>query len=702
MKAKLPILFFWCGLLGVQHSMAQHQPDSLRKMRLRGIEVMDKKKRLTVDSLSPALRMEASFIETPQQIITVNRELIAQQGGLVMKDIARNASGVYFGYNNSVFDASSVVWMRGFAAATYVNGMQQRGPIDDAAIIETAEFIKGPAGFLASTGEPGGNMNITTKTPGKQRIRNIEIAGGSFNLRRAAFDLGSVVRSKGFSFRLNGAYQYQESFMDFISTHKYVLAPVVQYNFSPRTALLAEYNLIRMTAAGGSSVTKIGSDEDIANTSILRNYGADPGLPGSYAQTSSARLLFTHAFNQRWKLVAQSKYSTAPMETWYLLSANRSPVNFHKGDTTRRLPVFNEVKRTEAVAQVYVKGIFNTGNQVKHYLMTGADYNYNREDFLYVNGKNSFYFDRSHPQYGLNRDSVQMLQAGTPSVTENGWWSVFVYDMIHLGDSWRINAGARYTLSTKAGADQQAAVTPRLGLTWLLKENVSLYALYDQSFIPQLGKDFEQKAFQPLRGNSIEAGAKGAWWQNRLTTSVAVYRIVKNNITVKDLAHPGFRRQIGQVTSTGVEVDVTGNITKRLTVSANYAYTHAIVSKDNKKEKEGIPMAFVPQQQVNTWLQYSIPVNASDRLRLSVGQTTVVKPATYTPGTYLPGYTKWDAGVVYDATKWYVRVVADNLTDKKYFSSGDVLVGSVFPDVKTTYYIDGTPLNFKAFVGVRL
>ena len=35
--------------------------------------------------------------------------------------------------------------------------------------------------------------------------------------------------------------------------------------------------------------------------------------------------------------------------------------------------------------------------------------------------------------------------------------------------------------------------TPRAGLTWLFGDNVSVYALYDQCFLPQAGRSFEHK-----------------------------------------------------------------------------------------------------------------------------------------------------------------------------------------------------------------
>ncbi|WP_298738504.1 TonB-dependent siderophore receptor [uncultured Chitinophaga sp.] len=710
MKKSLPILVCLCG--ATMYSYAQHKGDSLRRQRLREIEVLEKKRTLKADSMSPVLRLQGRLLETPQHIVGVTSDLIREQGGLVMKDIARNASGIKFGYNSSVFDASTVVLMRGFSAATYVNGMPQRSDFstlsEDAAIIERVDFIKGPAGFLISSGEPGGSMNITTKAPRQQPVRQLEIAGGSYSLLRASADIGSVMQAKGLSYRLNVAYQQQNSFMDFIKTKKYVAAPVIQYNFGPATYVLAEYNLIRISSAGGSSVTKVGTDADVLKDRVGNNYAGDPGLPQSFTQTQNFRLLLSHRFNARWQLSMQSKYSITPAETWYLLSDNYSPVNFDSTNITRRMPVFNSITGRVAAAQVYVNGQLNSGKHMEHRLVAGVDYNYSKDNYSNAYGQHSFTFDRTHPQYGLSTDSVRMLGTATLLLRENGWWSAFAYATTKLYRNWLLNYGGRFTLNTPVTTDarrvlkDETAFSPRLGITRLLGVQTAVYALYDQSFIPQPGADFEGNDFKPLRGNSLELGAKREWFQQRLSTCVSAYRIIKNNLLVTDLQHRGYRRQIGQATSTGVELDAIGRISSRLSVSANYAYTHAVTSKDSNKDNEGARLAYIPEQTINSWIQYSIPLQASSRLSISAGQSTVTRTATYTRDEYLKGYTKFDAGLSYDAGKWYVRMVADNITNKRYFSSGDILVGSIYPGVKSYYYVEGAPLSVKTFVGLRL
>lgn len=710
MKTSIPISC--CLSFFVLKTHAQQKTDSLRKQHLKEFEVMERKKSMKADSMTPVLRLEGRLLEIPQNITGVTADLIREQGGIEMKDIVRNASGVKIGYNSSVFDASATVMMRGFNAETYVNGMPQRSTmgaiVDDAALMERVDFVKGPAGFLISSGDPGGSINITTKIPKAQRVRQLELAGGSFGLWRAAADLGSAAKDKGFSYRLNAVWQQQQSFQDFLQTRKYVVAPVVRYNFNRNTYVLAEYNLIDMKSDGGSSVTKIGTENEVLKDRIGNNYAGDPHLPQSGSSSQSVRLAFHHRFNDHLRLTVQSKYTVNSTGVWYLISDNYSLVNFDSTNVTRRLPVNNEIKGRVAAVQAYISGQFKTGKYAEHTIIAGLDYNYSKDNYANAYGQYAFTFDRTHPVYGLNKDSVQMTGKPALIVRENNWTSAFFYSTSRIHINWLFNYGGRFTINTPVTTNprqpqkDETAFSPRLGITRLIGNNLAVYAMYDQSFIPQSGVDASGNRFDPQRGNSIEAGVKKEWFRQKLLTSIAGYRIIKNNLLVSDLEHPGFRRQIGQATSTGVEVDVTGRISERLSVSANYAYIHAITSKDSRAENEGNKLAFTPEQVINSWVQYSIPLTETSRISISLGHTTVTKTATYTPGFDLKGYTKFDGGVAYTHGKWYLRLIADNLTNKRYFSSGDMLVGSIKEGVHTYYYIEGAPISCKVFAGIRL
>lgn len=316
MKIKHSLLVFFSLYQLASHAQATKQDTIYRTYNLKEVRVQQlRNTKVKSDTLSNTLKLQLPLLEIPQNIISISSGLLQSQGALELKDVARNVSGVYFGYNSTPFDNSAIVQMRGFMGYTTLNGMSRRfnygAAIDDEALIENIEIVKGPAGFLNSFGEPGGSVNIVTKTP-KYKLLNVSQSLGSFNFFRTTADLGSAVKDKGLSYRLNLAYQHRNSSLDYLKTDKYALAPVIQYNFSPNTYMLAEYNLVRGETKNGTAIVKVRNEADKLKGPIAVNYSAGLGLPRSYAQNQTARLYGVHKFNKSWQLTSQSSFLWSP------------------------------------------------------------------------------------------------------------------------------------------------------------------------------------------------------------------------------------------------------------------------------------------------------------------------------------------------------------------------------------------------------
>lgn len=691
---------------------------------LKGVDVVGTKTlRMKKDTLSSTLKIQQPLILVPQNIISISSELLQQQGALELKDVARNTSGLYFGYNSTPFDQSITANIRGFKGFTTLNGMSRRfgfgASIDDEAIMESVEVVKGPAGFLNSSGEPGGSVNIVTKTPGR-KIRDARIMLGSFNLYRAAVDIGSDVRDKGFSYRFNAAYQHKDSYLDFIRTDKFVVAPVLQYNFSPNTYILAEYNFIRGNVKNGAALNKVRNGSDKLKGPVSKNYSAAPGLPQSYARNETVRLFFRHKLNDWWQITSQSSYLAAPYETWYM-TTNGSTVHYdEEGNTGRTSSLYAGGGKTWN-SQLFVNGKLHTGT-VEHDLLIGVDYT-NSKGFIGVHrGDFSFPYNIYTYENRVDRDSVRQTTRLVKSENNTDLKSAYVYDNIRLHKKWLLSLGARYTRYnnekrniTAAGAGDwtefdQKALTPRAGLTFSANPSTSVFFLYDQSFVPQNGlvateTDPEtnevtaSEATDPQRGNNLELGIKKNWFGSRLSTSLSGFYTVKTNVQITDMEHPGYVKQAGEVTSEGIEIDILGNVTERLSVSANYTYVHARITEDDDPEQVGKELPQAPQQIFNTWLQYTIPLKNNAKLGFSFGQITQVKRSTSETHEYIPDFTKLDAGINFTKDKYFIRLLADNLTGKRYMASGDLLFNaSGNPEY---YYIDGEPFNVQLSAGIR-
>ncbi|HVI48742.1 MAG TPA: TonB-dependent receptor [Chitinophaga sp.] len=723
-------------LLGLPSVLAARQSidTSMRYRQLQRIEVLSQRaKLLKKDTLSSSLKTQQRLLEIPQNIISISSELLQQQGGLQLKDAARNASGVYFGFNSSLFDHSSSIMMRGFNATTTINGMPRRGNygalLDDQTLFESVEVVKGPAGFINSVGEASGTININTKTPGN-RMLNAEISGGSFGLARIAIDAGTQAKEKGFSFRINAVYQHMGSYLDAIKADKYVIAPVVKYNFSKRTYMLGEYDFIRGETRNGTDITKIRSEADAMHDRLGFNFSAGKGLPAAYHQTQVARLLFNHAFSNSWQVTVQSLYNRAPYSSWNMLSSETfTGVTFQPDGKTDRLAMHAAIGGRTFVSQAFVNGKFNTGI-LQHAILAGGDFTASRDTLANEFGLYTFPFFSDRIDYTVPRDSVGIINpARTSRFRYNtDYAAAFVYDNIKFNPHWILTLGLRHTwfnskqtaraVPTRPAKEtkiSQNAFSPRVALTWIADSSMSAYFLYDQSFVPQSGlkaspdinpetRKPEGVPVDPQRNNNLEVGIKKEWAHGRLLTSIAGFHTIKRNVLIADPqnASLGYKRQVGEQTSDGIEVDVLGNILPVLSVSANYTYVNARITRDTAGSPLiGNKLPGAPQQIINTWVQYSIPLKTNRSLAFSLGQTTLIKRTTYTD-KYLPDYTKFDAGICFTTPKYYARLIADNITNKRYISSGDIGRDYPLPDTENYFIIEGEPVNFRITVGIKL
>jgi iron complex outermembrane receptor protein len=109
---------------------------------------------------------------------------------------------------------------------------------------------------------------------------------------------------------------------------------------------------------------------------------------------------------------------------------------------------------------------------------------------------------------------------------------------------------------------------------------LTLYASYGRGFRPNIGTDFASQPFAPEKTKAFEVGAKYAAFGDRLLTSLALFSMKKTNVLTADPDHAGFSLALGEATSKGVELAITGKLPAGFRVDINYAYIDAENGKD--------------------------------------------------------------------------------------------------------------------------
>ena len=668
------------------------------------------------EKASSSLRVNADLIEIPQNITVTTRQAIVDLGALTKNDIIRSVSGITKTYGNDL-DASLLIRGTNATYGTYRNGVG--GPIwwnaqEDASMIERIEFVKGPAGFMLANSEPGGLVNTVTKQPTHQRINEISFGFGSFNLMRASLDLGGELSRDGkLTYRLNLGTQHNAQFYKMGNFSRIFIAPVLTYEFNKNTSFTIEHNYVKATTAHNS----------FQQITINQKYFAlpidmamnDPNIGNYVGADVYTRANLQHKINNDWKLSVQAAYMTTDWDgmTLYLqgLTPAKDSIIRSSGSSDWWGKLYN--------AQLYLDGKFNTGRLLEHKVLVGIDYGDGGEGSTYGGDYSSP--DRlklaiKNPTYYLPKDSLRKIPTENIGSwrASNKWQALYLQDHIKIADKLVVTLAGRFT-HLVTGQDYNSAsdpdyeigdnaITPRLGLTYLFSDKISVFAIYDESFVAQRGTIWGKGRLRPLRGSNTEFGVKGLFFDKQLAMNASVYNIKKNNVGTSDPVHEGFMLETGQITSTGVDFDLVGKIGRGLFVNANYSYANARITKDMDASLIGIKNMGTPNHTFNAFFKYRISAGALTGLAFGAGTQYMGKRSAVYSGwgsefgnKWLPTYNILDASASYTINKLSFNLNVYNLTNKKYISNGYYT-----PDSNEFIYAPGAPVNFRLQTSIRL
>ena len=266
----------------------------------------------------------------------------------------------------------------------------------------------------------------------------------------------------------------------------------------------------------------------------------------------------------------------------------------------------------------------------------------------------------------------------------NGYNGFYAQDELGFFDNkLRLTLAGRQTTlktgDTYNGDYKRSKFTPRVGLSFSVNKNTSLYFLNDQSFMENFGTDWQKKSFDPITGNNVEGGIKKDWLNGKWNSSVSVYQITRNNVLTADLSHPNpaggyFNRQSGQQKTKGLEVDIHGKLVRGLDVIINYAFTDAKTTKDSKAENVGVQVPGSSRHVQNSWLNYRVDRGGLTGLGLSVGYQYQVKRSSWYvfdgSSKSLPDYFRMDGSISYQKEKMGFNLVVNNLLNRYLYSGG--------------------------------
>lgn len=664
------------------------------------VSVTGKKQPYRKLTATGATKTDTLLKDLPQSVRVLTEDLLEDAGVTNLAGALDLSSGVSRQSNlGGLWDSYAMRGFTGdpsFGSDYLVNGFNySRGynGVRDGANTGSVEVLKGPSAALYGRGEPGGTVNITTKKPLFQREGEVNVSYGSFDAFRTAIDLTGPLSDR-MAYRLNGAYEKAGSYRDHVSSERSMISPSFLWMLSDDTTLSYELEVSRQKATFDRGVVAINGK--LGAISRKRFLG-EPGDGDHDTETVGHQVFLQHYLNDDWQLQGGFSFRESSIK------GTSTEVRFLRADnaTAVRQRRTRDNEASDLSARAELLGSFKTG-PLKHNVLFGVDAYKFVDERLQYRIANAGDINIYEPVYGNVVWGFTPANRNTDTKEEQDSRSFYAQDQIDLSQQWKLLLGVRFDDYDQKLTNNRngivvkkslSASSPRVGLVYQPTRQVSLYAQAGKSFRPNGGVSRDFTAFDPEEGRSYELGAKWDSADQRITSTVALFHITKENVLSPDPVDPNnFYVTAGEVESKGLEFDLSGEIMPTVRLSFAYAYTKTEVTKDNNVFLEGRELANVPLHSANLMLVKSLQLNAHPAT-VGIGLNYVgeregaVAPLVAADDFKLPAYTtvKLISSYNFDKqTKLMVEV--DNLFDKEYYTSS----------YSQAWVYPGSPRAFKA------
>jgi len=632
-------------------------------------------------------KTDLPLLEVPQAVRVMSRQTLDDLGAVRLDEALDFAGGV--SRQNNFGGMWDNIAIRGFAGDVntgmplLLNGLSANRGFNaprDTANIERIEFLKGPVASLYGTSEPGGTINLVTKRPLWERAHAIEGYIGSYDFYRTTLDTTGPI-TDNLAYRLNVAVEDRESFRDFIETRRYLIAPAFTWLVTDSTRLDYTGELLRHRAPFDRGIVAIGTE---LGPVPRERFLGEPADGDVVVENQTHQLVLEHDFTQQWLGRVALSYKLGELEGF---STEAQSALQPDNRTLRRQRRFREYDSNDISLQTEVVGKFTTG-PLRHELLLGAEaFRFELDQLLLRRNPTAlapYAIDVFDPVYGQPQP-IPLPNTDTREEQRN--LALYVQDAVSVG-RWRLLAGLRFDnydqeltnrLTGVTREQSPSATSPRLGVSYLLSSQWTLFANAGQSFRPNVGVDVSNDSFDPEEGRALEAGVKWERAGGALGGTVALYEIRKKNVLTNDPNNAGFSIAAGEVRSRGVDVDFSGQLTRSWRLNASLSYIDAEVLEDNTLEVGG-RLLNIPEWNGSVLLMYEGGLGASGRFGVGGGLTyssdrlgearTQAQADAGVPAFELPDYT-----VAKLVGYWRINprlnftLDVDNVFDKTYYTS---------------------------------
>lgn len=638
-------------------------------------------------STSTATKTDTLLRDTPQSITVITRELISDQAMTSMADALRYVPGIVTSQGEGNRDAAI---FRGNSSTGdfYVDGIR-----DDVMYyrdfynIERVEALKGSNAMIFGRGGAGGVVNRVTKQARYQPLREAVISYGSDSHKRAAIDLGDALTAE-VAVRVNAMMEKSDSFRNDMHIERKGINPTATFRAGRRTVVSVAYEHFQDERIGDRGVPSFnGRPYETDAATFFGNASLSPNAVRLNAFTA----LVEHDFGNG--LLLRNRTRFADYDKYYQNVFAGGAVSASTG----RLAVGayrDETQRENRFNQTDLQYAFATG-ALRHKLAFGLEIGRQETDGQRRNGvfpTAAPTIPAANPVY---TGAVSFATASSNSHSIAKVASIYLQDQLEFTPQWQAVLGVRYDRFSVDHTNRLAAaelditdtpLSPRAGLIYKPVPEMSVYTSYSRAYAPRSGDQLTSlsvtnKTFDPEQFSNYEAGIK---WDLApgLAATAAAYKLERTNVIVPGPV-AGTSILVDGQTSKGLELGLSGQLTRAWSVAGGYAYQDAELTADQSATvKAGARVAQVPRHTFSLWNR----VDVSAQIGAALGVVYRDSIFTSTSNTVqLPSYTRIDGALYYNIGNDYrLQLNVENLFDKKYYASahGD---NNIMPGAPRSY-----------------
>lgn len=627
------------------------------------------------DATTSATKTNTPLIDVPQAISIISRDQLDDQGVEQLNDALRYVPGVVLGQGEGHRDQ---VILRGQSSTAdfFLDGLR-----DDAQYYrplyntERVEVLKGANAMIFGRGGGGGVINRVSKAPSFGATK-VAASGGvdSFGAWSLSADISQPL-SDAVAIRLNGTYEELANHRDQYNGHFIGIAPTLGVKLGEATNLVLAYEYAedrRLTDRGVPSLNGV----PIAGYD--RTFFGDATINRSSVTAHVARARLDHEFSDNLSANFTGQYAYYDKFYGNVLPGVATATTVSFSGYASGAARDNWIGQGNLVWQ-------GESGPLRHTLLIGfeasnQDSTSTRRDVLFASAGGGTALTTTAAlarQIVLPATSYTAINRSTVShVKAIGG---YVQDQLELGDHVQIVAGLRYddfrinsvnVINGFAASRSDGAWSPRVGLIIKPQANISVYASYAKSFLPQSGDQFTvldatTATLAPESFRNLEAGVK---WDIRpaLAFTAAIYQLDRTNTRSTDPV-TGNPVLTGASRVKGFEASLAGHITPDWQASLGYAVQDGEIRSTTTEATAGTRLAKLPRHQFSAWTRYDVTPKLGFGLGLAHQSSQF---ATISNAVRLPGFTRLDAAIYYDVSKAFsLQLNVENLTDVRYYPS---------------------------------